>query len=116
MSRYAKVTTNLAKLAVAKNPAETLTVLYSKCLRTLAKMPSDYPYRKHTEQIVMERADLVKKTHDIAELEAKIDCGQIEEVIIQADNELQLARSILEWRSWEPLVNDAPKDQWKWPL
>ena len=51
--------------------------------RALAKMPADYPYRKHTEQIVSERAAMVKSATTIEELEKKINCGQIEEVIIQ---------------------------------
>ena len=46
-------------------------------------MPADYPYRKHTEQIVTERAAMLKATENIAEIEKKLDCGQIEEVIIQ---------------------------------
>ena len=56
----AKATTNLTRLAVAKNPHHLLGVFYSKSLRALAKMPSDYAYRKHTEQIILERAELVK--------------------------------------------------------
>jgi hypothetical protein len=47
----AKVTTNLACLAVARNPHHSLGVLYSKTLRALAKMPNEYAYRKHTEQV-----------------------------------------------------------------
>ena len=50
-STTAKVTTNLARLAVARNPHHSLGVLYSKTLRALAKMPNEYAYRKHTEQV-----------------------------------------------------------------
>ena len=57
----AKVSTNLTRLAVAKNPHHLLGVFYTKSLRALAKMPSDYAYRKHTEQILLERAEMVKK-------------------------------------------------------
>jgi len=112
----AKVSTNLTRLAVAKNPHHLLGVFYSKSLRALAKMPSDYAYRKHTEQIILERAEMVKTIKDVSELEKKIGCGQIEEVVIQADNELKLARKILEWKSWEPLENEPPVNQWKWPM
>ena len=62
MASAAKATTNLTRLAVAKNPHHVLGVLYSKSLRALAKMPSDYAYRKHTEQIITERAELTKAT------------------------------------------------------
>jgi NADH dehydrogenase (ubiquinone) 1 alpha subcomplex subunit 5 len=47
----AKITTNLACLAVARNPHHSLGVLYSKTLRALAKMPNEYAYRKQTEQV-----------------------------------------------------------------
>lgn len=63
-----------------------------------------------------ERASLVKSTADIAELEKKIGCGQIEEILIQAENELHLARNILAWKSWEPLQTQPEPTQWKWPM
>lgn len=75
-----KLTTNLTRLAVAHNPHHQLGVLYSKTLRALAKMPTDYAYRKHTEQILNERAALVKSVACPNELEQKIGAGQIEEV------------------------------------
>ena len=50
-SAGAKATTNLARLAVARNPHHSLGVLYSKNLRALAKMPNEYAYRKNTEQV-----------------------------------------------------------------
>ena len=111
-----KFTTNLTGMVLAHNPHHKLGILYSKNLRALAKMPSDYPYRKYTESLVTERAALVKNEPNVAELEKKINCGQIEEVIIQAENELRLSRKILEWRAWEPLMNKPPENQWKWPL
>ncbi len=111
-----KLTTNLTRMAVVKNPHHRLGLVYGKILRALAKMPNDYPYRKYTESLVMERAALVKSEPNIAELENKINCGQIEEVLIQAENELKLSRKILEWRSWEPLTANPPENQWKWPI
>ena len=86
MSKYAKLTTNLAGMAVARTPVNTLGSLYGKCLRALAKMPSDYPYRNHTEQIITERVAMVKSASSVEELEKKLDCGQIEEVIIQVSS------------------------------
>jgi NADH dehydrogenase (ubiquinone) 1 alpha subcomplex subunit 5 len=76
----------------------------------------DFFFRKHTEQIVTARAALVKSLVNVAELETKINGGQIEEVIIQAENELNLSRKVLEWKSWEPLIAEAPANQWKWPI
>eukprot|EP00096_Caligus_rogercresseyi_P016097 TRINITY_DN863_c0_g1_i1.p1 TRINITY_DN863_c0_g1~~TRINITY_DN863_c0_g1_i1.p1 ORF type:complete len:130 (+),score=44.86 TRINITY_DN863_c0_g1_i1:44-391(+) len=111
-----KLTTGLTRLAVVNNPHHILGVLYGRTLRALSKMPADYAYRMNTEALVSKRADLVKNTPCSMELEKKIGAGHIEEVIIQADNELLLSRKILEWRSWEPLMEPAPANQWKWPL
>ena len=44
----------------------------------------------------------------LQEAEAKIGCGQIEEVIIQAENELVLSRSILEWKVTSPITIVLP--------
>ena len=133
----AKISTNLTRMAVAKNPHAKLASIYSKNLRVLgkdfrivltycalcltsfyisAKMPTDYAYRKHAENIISERAAMVKNESNVAELEKKINGGQIEEVIIQAENELNLSRNILEWKSWEPLMSHPPPNQWKWPM
>ena len=136
MASYSKVVTGLTGLNVAKNPTHTLGVLYrydfkfcqimqcciifivffSKNLRALAKMPVDYPYRKHTESLINERVAAMKESSTIEDAEKRIGMGQIEEVIIQAENELMLARNILEWKAWEPLSEQAPANQWKWPL
>lgn len=55
------------------------------------------------------------QTKDVFEIEQKINCGQAEELIIQAENELNLARKMLNWKPWEPLIAKPPKGQWDWP-
>lgn len=59
---------------------------------------------------------MVKVEPDIKKLEDQLQCGQLEEVILQAENELSLARKMLQWKSWEPLVEQPPANQWKWPI
>ncbi|CAG0904307.1 unnamed protein product, partial [Darwinula stevensoni] len=111
-----KVTTGLTRLAVAKTPHHTLSVLYGKILRCVQKMPSDAAYRRYTEEIVKERVIAVEEEPNIFKLEERIGSGQVEEVILQAENELYLARKMLEWKPWEPLVDKPPDNQWKWPV
>ena len=57
----------------------------------------------------------VLQTKSVLEAEEKIGCGQIEEVIVQAENELNLARKMLTWKPWEPLMKEAHPNQWTWP-
>jgi len=116
MAGAVKMTTGLTGLAVARDPHKTLTILYSKILSVLQKMPESAAYRKHTQVVIAERLQAVKQEPSVSGLEQRLNGGQVEEVIIQAERELNLARRMLEWRAWEPLVQEAPPNQWKWPL
>jgi hypothetical protein len=81
-----------------------LKLLYGKILRELKQIPETSVYRKNTEDIVNTRLGHVENVHihwinqqmnksifllfssqesNIARLERKINCGQIEEVIVQ---------------------------------
>uniref|UniRef100_A0A8I3X1K8 NADH dehydrogenase [ubiquinone] 1 alpha subcomplex subunit 5 n=1 Tax=Callithrix jacchus TaxID=9483 RepID=A0A8I3X1K8_CALJA len=53
---------------------------------------------------------------DVQKLEDQLQGGQLEEVILQAEHELSLARKMVQWKTWEPLVEEPPADQWKWPI
>merc|ERR1712243_194832 len=116
MSGYTKVTTALTGLGVARHPHRSLTILYKNILKTLEKMPEEAAYRKHTTELVKGRLAAVTAEPDVVKLEQKINCGQIEEVIKQAERELTLSKNMLKWKPWEPLVGKAPANQWKWPL
>uniref|UniRef100_A0A8C6EAF5 NADH dehydrogenase [ubiquinone] 1 alpha subcomplex subunit 5 n=1 Tax=Moschus moschiferus TaxID=68415 RepID=A0A8C6EAF5_MOSMO len=59
---------------------------------------------------------MIKVEPDIKKLEEQLQGGQIEEVILQAENELSLARKMIQWKPREPLVEDPPASQWKWPI
>ena len=115
MAKYAKLTTGLTGLPVAKNPHHTLGCLYGKILRALAKIPETAAYRKYTEQIIQHRCKLLNECCDVHVLEKAVGCGQAEELIVQAENELLLVRKMLGWKPWEPLVQEPPPKQWDWP-
>uniref|UniRef100_A0A8C6CM30 NADH dehydrogenase [ubiquinone] 1 alpha subcomplex subunit 5 n=1 Tax=Moschus moschiferus TaxID=68415 RepID=A0A8C6CM30_MOSMO len=59
---------------------------------------------------------MVKAEPDVKKLEEQLQGGQIEEVTLQAENELSLARKMIHWKPWAPLVEEPPASQWKWPI
>lgn len=82
----------------------------------MTRIPSTAVYRQATEALTQQRLNIVESTENIEEIEAKIDVGQIEEVIMQAEEELKLVAKIEEWKAWEPLETPAPQGQWVYPF
>ncbi|XP_037939165.1 NADH dehydrogenase [ubiquinone] 1 alpha subcomplex subunit 5 [Teleopsis dalmanni] len=115
MAKILKASTGLTGLTVSTNPHHTLNALYGKILRALTKMPQDAAYRRYTEEIIKQRAKAVETHKDVTALESALGCGQAEELIVQAENELILTRKMLGWKPWENLVKPAPPKQWDWP-
>ncbi|KAF7633087.1 hypothetical protein Mgra_00007516 [Meloidogyne graminicola] len=113
---FHKQGTGLCGLYVNTHPHKDLSELYIRILRVLELMPIDYVYRQTTEQIVKERFAHVNTESDIQLLEEKIGMGQIEEVIEQARNELETARTLVYFKAWEPLVEAPDEYQWRWPI
>ncbi|XP_054555009.1 NADH dehydrogenase [ubiquinone] 1 alpha subcomplex subunit 5-like [Talpa occidentalis] len=111
-----KKTTGLVGLAVCDTLHERLRILYTKILDVLEQIPKNAAYRKYTEQITNEKLGIVKAKTDVKKLEDRLQGGEIEEVSLQAENELSLARKIIQWKPWEPLVEEPPANQWKWPI
>lgn len=109
--------------------------LYSKTLSLLQGFPKEASYRHQTEQVVQQRMQIVQAESDIAVIEKKIGCGQVEELIdqvggvlftieghrielptvSQAERELSLTSKMEEWHPWQPLLSDPPPNQWQWP-
>ncbi|KNC74952.1 hypothetical protein SARC_12512 [Sphaeroforma arctica JP610] len=79
-------------------------------------MPSSASYRKHTETITKDRLSTVEKFEDPILIENEIDCGQIEEIVLQAKAELSLANKMLNWEAWKPNEHKVPPKQWQWPM
>ncbi|XP_025907485.1 NADH dehydrogenase [ubiquinone] 1 alpha subcomplex subunit 5 isoform X1 [Nothoprocta perdicaria] len=116
MAGALRKTTGLVGLGATENPHERLRILYTKILTVLQSIPKDAAYRKYTEQIVNQRINLVQTEKDVQKLQDKLNSGHIEEVILQAESELSLARKMTQWKPWEPLVDEPPSDQWRWPI
>ncbi|XP_007532614.1 NADH dehydrogenase [ubiquinone] 1 alpha subcomplex subunit 5-like [Erinaceus europaeus] len=116
MAGLLKKTTGLVELAVCDTLHKRLKILYAKILDVLDQIPKNTAYRKYTEQITNEKLSMVKAEPNVKKLEEQLQSGQIEEVIVQAENELSLARKMVQWKPWELLVDEPPTNQWKWPI
>ncbi|KAG2208586.1 hypothetical protein INT46_004921 [Mucor plumbeus] len=110
-----KVSTRIAGIPVHQNPRPHLIQTYNTTLEALTRIPSTAIYRQATESLTQQRLSIVESTENIEEIESKINVGQIEEVIIQAEEELKMVAKIEEWKAWEPLEAPIPKGQWVYP-
>ncbi|XP_071140909.1 NADH dehydrogenase [ubiquinone] 1 alpha subcomplex subunit 5-like [Mytilus edulis] len=116
MAGYLKKSTGLTGLLVDPTSARKLQFIYKDILKICGAMPQTYSYRQHTEQLVKDRLNIVQSESDMMQAENKINGGQMEELVLQAERELSLAKNMVAWKAWEPLVEEAPKNQWKWPV
>eukprot|EP00118_Oscarella_pearsei_P003301 m.13814 g.13814 ORF g.13814 m.13814 type:complete len:114 (+) comp25250_c0_seq1:525-866(+) len=111
----AKKATGLVGLAVVPNAREALISIYQRTLNALTTLPKDAAYRKNTEQITKDRLKIVEQEKSPETIESKIGAGQVEELLKQAEGELNLVSKMKEWKPWEQLVSKAPSTQWTWP-
>ncbi|EQC32079.1 hypothetical protein SDRG_10276 [Saprolegnia diclina VS20] len=104
-----KTTTGLVGLKVNPNWRSDLIHLYGETLKATATHLPECHYRTSVEQITNFRLKVVTDNTDENIVEKTVNCGQVEELIEQAEDELFLIPKYAEWRLWEPPV--APKDQ-----
>ena len=62
---------------------KVLCNLYGKTLSALSRLPKEAAYRRYTEQVVLQRLQVVQGETDVVAVEEKIGCGQVEELIDQ---------------------------------
>lgn len=95
------------------NPRPALISLYKATLDELnEKFPVDSIYRQSVENLTKSRLAIVESHEVVEKIENEIGCGLIEEVVIQANEELELLKKMAEWKVWEPLQEKPLDDQW----
>lgn len=105
--------TGITGLQTHPNPRPALISLYNATLDLLKeKFPSESVYRTSIETLTKSRLSIVESNEVVEKIESQIGCGLIEEVVIQAHEELELAKKMAEWKAWEPLEEEPLKDQW----
>jgi NADH dehydrogenase (ubiquinone) 1 alpha subcomplex subunit 5 len=60
------------------------------------------------------RLKIVESTENVKEIEEKLAAGRIEQVIIQAEDELKLVHKMAEWKPWEKLEVKPEPGQWEY--
>ena len=91
--------TGLAGLLQHPNPRPALITLYNVTLDTLnTKFPEYSVYRQATEGFTKQRLAVVESNEVVEDIEKKIGGGLIEELIVQANEELELANKLAEWK------------------
>ncbi|KAJ3683029.1 hypothetical protein LUZ60_013256 [Juncus effusus] len=100
MAARIKETTGIVGLDVVPNAREVLIGLYSRTLKEIEAVPEDEGYRKAVESFTKHRLQICQQEDDWEQIERKIGCGQVEELIEEAQDELKLIAKMIEWDPW----------------
>lgn len=84
-----------------------MKALYENTLEELKELPADATYRVNVEKITKYRLSVVQDSEDIDVIEAKLNIGQIPEIIEQAQDELDLIPHMKQWKPWQ--IKDGEK-------
>ncbi|XP_026378870.1 probable NADH dehydrogenase [ubiquinone] 1 alpha subcomplex subunit 5, mitochondrial [Papaver somniferum] len=101
---------------VVPNAREVLIWLYKKTLNEIKAVPEDEGYRKAVESFTTNRLRVCEEEEDWEQIEKKLACGQMEELIEEAQDDLTLISKMIEWDpcgvpddyECEVIENDAP--------
>ncbi|ODV67781.1 NADH-ubiquinone oxidoreductase [Hyphopichia burtonii NRRL Y-1933] len=105
--------TGLTGLYQHPNPRPALISLYNHTLKVLnQKYPQQSVYRQSVEALTRNRLNVVENNEITEEIENKIGGGLIEEILIQANDELNLVNELAELKVWEELEEKPLDDQW----
>jgi len=95
-----KTTTGIPGVPVVPRAREILTRLYERYLEDIKILPEDCPYRVYMTRFIQHRLDICRTTEDIFEIEDKIGCGQIEELIQWQEDEHKMIAFMDEYKPW----------------
>ncbi|CAO2816406.1 unnamed protein product [Amaranthus hypochondriacus] len=85
-----KETTGIVGLDVVPNPREALISVYNKTLEEIQAVPKDEAYRKNVESLTRQRLQVCQEELDCEVIEKRLDCGPIQQVIEDAEDELKI--------------------------
>lgn len=107
------IPTGLTGLYQHPNPRPALISLYNHTLKFLnSEFPKDSVYKQSVEAMTRNRLKIVEENEITENIENKIGGGLIEEIVIQANDELHLAKELAKLKVWEKLEEEPLEDQW----
>lgn len=109
-----QASTGLAGIPVHPNPRPHLIQTYGQTLTALSRLPAHSVYRQATEAVTQRRLAICEANEDVSIIEHQVNNGQMEELIIQAEDELRLVNLMEEYKPWEELEVKPTKDQWQY--
>jgi NADH dehydrogenase (ubiquinone) 1 alpha subcomplex subunit 5 len=131
--QVSKISTGIHGLAVHPNPLPELVKTYESTLTALSSIPEHAAYRQGAEALTSKKLKVVQDANgDVAEVEKRLDEGQIEQAIVIAKDELSLVGKMAEWKAyvfppriyspgrllttcrWEPLEEKPEPGQWEY--
>ena len=105
--------TGLAGLQSHPNPRPALITIYKLTLDYLKdNFPKSSVYRQSTENFTKNRLEIAEKNEIVEKIETQINDGLIEELVINAANEYDLAKLLAKEKCWEELAEKPLEDQW----
>lgn len=96
-----KKSTGIVGLAVETDAKPILLDLYAQTLAALQAVPEASEYRKTVETLTKERLAVVQARDDLSAIEAAVGCGQVEQLIEQARDELKLIPTLIQSRAFD---------------
>ena len=96
-----KITTGLVGLPVMNDPINTYANLCDQVLEKIQFVPENAAYRTIVEEMYKHRKKVTLSGKTVSEIEETIAAGQIEELAVQARDELELIPKMREWKPWE---------------
>jgi NADH dehydrogenase (ubiquinone) 1 alpha subcomplex subunit 5 len=97
-----KESTGLVGLDVVPNAREVLIGLYNETLKVVNdQIPERAEYRRSVERITNYRLKVCQEEEEHERIEQRIGCGQVEELIEQAKDELELIPQLAEDKPWD---------------
>ncbi|XP_002968393.2 probable NADH dehydrogenase [ubiquinone] 1 alpha subcomplex subunit 5, mitochondrial [Selaginella moellendorffii] len=96
-----KKSTGITGLRVEPQAREKLLGLYQRTLLAAESIPEEAFYKQAVLKITNARLKVCQEEEDWEKIEERIGCGQVEELIKQAEDELKLIPKMIEWKPWE---------------